>query len=87
MAGKKRYSVALVHLYPWPYAKLRKPVLRTMRFSDEKVAFEEAILLALRQEGVAVVNDELERETIAMVDSKKNKVMRMRNNPSKRRRR
>ncbi len=86
MAGKKRYSVELVHLYPWPYAKPRKPFTRSRRFSDDKIALEEAILLALRQEGVAVVNDELERETIAMVDSKKNKVMRMRNNPSKHRR-
>lgn len=77
-----RYSVSLVHRYPWPHAKPRKPVPRVEFFDDKKVAFEEAVLLAVRQEGVAVVNDEVDMETIAQFDAKDKRLLQLRNNPS-----
>lgn len=78
----QRYSVSLVHRYPWPHAKPRKPVPRVEFFDDKKTAFEEAVLLATRQEGVAVVNDEVDMETIAQFDAKDKRLLQLRNNPS-----
>ena len=77
-----RYSVQMVHLYPWTGTTKRKPFLGTEFFSDKKTAFEEATLLAVRQEGVAVVNDEVDMETIAQFDAREKRLLQLRNNPS-----
>lgn len=72
----------MVHFYPWTHEKPRKPFLRTEFFGDKQVAFEEAVLLAVRQEGVAVVNDEVDMETIAQFDARDKRLVQLRNNPS-----
>lgn len=83
----KRYSIQLVHLYPWKHEKPRKSFLGVKFFKDKQTAFEEAVLLAVRQDGVAVVNDELDMETIAQFDAKDKRLVQLRNNPYFKRRR
>lgn len=77
----------MIQFYQWKRAKPRKQFLGMEFFEDKQAAFEEAVLLAVRQEGVAVVNDDVDLETIAVFDAKDKRLVQLRNNPALWRRR